>query len=208
MQEITSLSFGQWLRQRRKALDLTQEELAERISCSSAFIRKIEAGQRGVSKQVAEAMADVLGVTPDERPAFLSFARGVGVGTVTDTQQFGVGLQHPTYVSTLTAPTNLPAQLTPLIGREADVTQVHGLLRREEVRLLTLTGPPGIGKTSLAIEVAGRLLDAFPDGRFFVTLAPINDPDRVGGCQGAWRHVVYSLGADGSGTCEPGDGRL
>ena len=181
MQEITSRSFSQWLRERRKALDLTQEELAERISCSSALIRKIEADQRGVSKQVAEALADLLGVTPDERPAFLSFARGVGVGAEAgaDTQQFGVGPQRPIDVSAPPTPTNLPAQLTPLIGREAEAAQVHDLLLREGVRLLTLTGPPGIGKTRLASEVAGRLLDGFDDGVFFVALAPINDPDLV-----------------------------
>ena len=68
-------TFGRWLRQRRKSLDLTQAELARRVACSTAAIRKIEAGQRRPSKQIAERLAQLLGVPPGERPAFVSFAR-------------------------------------------------------------------------------------------------------------------------------------
>ena len=74
---------------------------------------------------------------------------------------------------------NLPAKLTPFIGREEEVAAVCALLRRPEVRLVTLTGMGGVGKTSLALEVAGTLLQAFPDGIFFVSLAPITDPGLV-----------------------------
>src|SRR5712692_5171255 len=77
------------------------------------------------------------------------------------------------------APTNLPAQLTTFIGREAEVAAVCTLLRRPDVRLLTLTGTGGVGKTRLALEVTGNLLHDFPEGIFFVSLAPISDPDHV-----------------------------
>jgi non-specific serine/threonine protein kinase len=75
--------------------------------------------------------------------------------------------------------TNLPLQPTPFIGREREVTALVHRLRDPAVRLLTLTGPGGTGKTRLAVQVAAELLDAFPDGVFFVDLAPIRDPNLV-----------------------------
>jgi predicted ATPase/class 3 adenylate cyclase len=74
---------------------------------------------------------------------------------------------------------NLPAQPTPLVGRERELGEVLDLLRGEGVRLLTLTGPGGIGKTRLGLQIAAELLDEFEDGVFFVALAPITDPALV-----------------------------
>jgi predicted ATPase/class 3 adenylate cyclase/Tfp pilus assembly protein PilF len=76
-------------------------------------------------------------------------------------------------------PSNLPAQLTSLIGRERERAAARALLSREGVRLVTLTGPGGTGKTRLALQVAAELADAFPDGVHFITLAPIRDPALV-----------------------------
>ena len=73
-------------------------------------------------------------------------------------------------------PHNLPAQVTPLIGREHDVANACALLHRAEVRLVTLTGAGGIGKTRLGIEIAHCQLGTFADGVCFVPLAPISDP--------------------------------
>jgi transcriptional regulator with XRE-family HTH domain len=69
-------SFGLWLRRRRKALDLTQEALAERVGCSVATIRKIETDARRPSRQIAEILAEALTIASGERPAFLKAARG------------------------------------------------------------------------------------------------------------------------------------
>jgi predicted ATPase len=76
-------------------------------------------------------------------------------------------------------PNNLPAQPTHLIGREEQVARVREALQRGETRLATLTGPGGTGKTRLALQVAAELLNDFPDGLFFVNLAPLREPELV-----------------------------
>src|SRR5215207_8382269 len=72
---------------------------------------------------------------------------------------------------------NLPLQHTPLIGREKEVAEVRDLLRGDETRLLTLTGPGGTGKTRLALQAAADLLDDFPDGTFFAPLATLTEAE-------------------------------
>ena len=78
-----------------------------------------------------------------------------------------------------TRPTNLPLQPTPLVGREREIREVAALLLRREARIVTLTGAGGTGKTRLAAQVAAELLDAFPDGVFFVSLAPLVNSELV-----------------------------
>jgi predicted ATPase/class 3 adenylate cyclase len=76
-------------------------------------------------------------------------------------------------------PTNLPAQLTSFVGRQREVAAIRALLGRPEVRLLTLSGPGGTGKSRLAVQVAAELAGTFPDGVCFVALAPVSDPELV-----------------------------
>ncbi|MFI5363357.1 MAG: ATP-binding protein [Elusimicrobiota bacterium] len=76
-------------------------------------------------------------------------------------------------------PNNLPAQATSLVGREAELAQVRALLRRDGVRLVTLSGPGGTGKTRLALQAVAEMADEFAHGVWFVPLAPIRDPELV-----------------------------
>jgi predicted ATPase/class 3 adenylate cyclase len=78
-----------------------------------------------------------------------------------------------------TRPNNLPLQPTPFLGREDQVARVVGFLGDEGSRLLTITGPGGVGKTRLALQVAAELLERFPDGAWFVDLSTLNDPSLV-----------------------------
>lgn len=74
---------------------------------------------------------------------------------------------------------HLPAQVTPLVGREREVENASALMRRADVRLLTLTGPGGVGKTRLSLQIAHEVVGDFPDGVYFVPLAPITDSGLV-----------------------------
>jgi predicted ATPase/class 3 adenylate cyclase/Tfp pilus assembly protein PilF len=91
-------------------------------------------------------------------------------------------------------PNNLPVQTTPLVGRDEEVSAVRARLLRSEVRLLTLTGVGGIGKTRLALQAAAEMLYDFPEGVFFVNLAPLVDPGLV------VPTVAYTLGLREAGA--------
>ncbi len=91
----------------------------------------------------------------------------------------GLPADFPPLKSLNNRPNNLPIQLTQLIGREQEMATALNFLQREHVRLLTLTGPGGTGKTRLGLQVAAELSEAFSDGIYFVNLAPISDPELV-----------------------------
>jgi predicted ATPase/class 3 adenylate cyclase len=91
----------------------------------------------------------------------------------------GLDREFPPLSTLDNRPTNLPPQPTALIGRERELADVVDLLRRPDLRVLTLTGPGGAGKTRLALQAAADLLDDFSDGAFFVSLAGIADSSLV-----------------------------
>src|SRR5260370_10400032 len=88
-------------------------------------------------------------------------------------------LPHSAAVSGQVSIQKFPLHLAPLVGREREVAEICALLERTEVRLLSLIGVGGVGKTRLGLEVAGALWDVFADGVCFVPLAPLSDPERV-----------------------------
>lgn len=158
------VSFGDWLRARRRALDLTQDELARRVGCAVITIRKIETDERRPSREMAHRLADVLHLTTDERAGFVKAAR----------EELRVErLAVDTRPQPLAGSRGPPAPTTSLIGRERELDAVRRLLFASKARLVTLTGAGGTGKTRLALEIAREAPDAFPDGMFFVSLAPL-----------------------------------
>jgi len=89
----------------------------------------------------------------------------------------GLPAQFPPLRSLDSHPNNIPVQLTPLLGRQGETQQARELLLRDDVRLLTLTGPGGTGKTRLALQTAAELSAAFEDGVYFVALAAVREPE-------------------------------
>jgi predicted ATPase/class 3 adenylate cyclase len=87
--------------------------------------------------------------------------------------------EFPPLKSLENRPNNLARQPTPFLGREREINDIVGLMQKEDVQLLTLVGPGGTGKTRLALQAAAELLDDFPDGVYFVPLAPLSDPGLV-----------------------------
>jgi len=168
-------AFGRRLKQLRQEQGLTQELLAERVGCATQTIRKIESGTRRPSFQMAARLAQVLGIAADERADFVSLAR-VASGSAEPEPSAPTAEPEPTGTA---PPAGLPTPLTRLIAREQDVAAAQYLLRDAGVRLLTLVGPGGTGKTRLALEVAASLADHYAAGVVFVNLTPIRDPGLV-----------------------------
>jgi predicted ATPase/transcriptional regulator with XRE-family HTH domain len=168
MEDDPAASFAALLRRHRIATGLSQEALAERAGLSARAISDLERGaRRAPYRETVRLLADALDLMPADRMALeaaVDRGRGPLAGAATG--------RDPV------APM-LPAAVTPLIGRDQEVASLLAQLRGSDARLFTLTGPPGIGKTRLALAVASALVDDRPERVVFVGLAPISDPRLV-----------------------------
>ena len=168
----TSIAFDALLRRARRAAGLTQEQLAERAGLSARVISDIERGViRAPRQDTLELLAGALGLDDTAKVRWKQARRRQAMRAPRDALR-------PSAQSLHERP-NLPKPLTPLIGRQHETEQAIALLRQPEIRLLTLTGPGGTGKTRLALEVARAAHTETPPDVVFVNLAPIAEPANV-----------------------------
>ncbi len=161
-----TMSFADLLRHLRTAAALSQEALAERAGVSPRGISDLERGvRRAPHLTTVRLLADALELSPSDRQALLAAARPGRLPQTPDAAPGSSAL--------------LPMPLTSLIGREPELAELTVLLGQDTVRLVTVTGPGGTGKTRLALEVAAHLRGEFSDGVVFVDLAPMRAPDLV-----------------------------
>jgi predicted ATPase/transcriptional regulator with XRE-family HTH domain len=174
----TEPSFGAWVRRRRRSLDLLQKELASRVGCSVTALQKIERDERRPSRQLAERLAEALDVPANQRATFLQVARGERMTERLTLLPEVVAPPAAAQRSPEPAHRELVLPATPLIGREAELANLALLLSDPQCRLLTLTGPGGIGKTRLALAAAQQQ-ETFAQSVAFVALAPLVGRDQV-----------------------------
>jgi predicted ATPase/DNA-binding XRE family transcriptional regulator len=153
---VTDETLGVALKKLRTAAGMTQEELAERAGISARTVSDVERGMRTfVHGDTARRLAAALGMNEQDRVRFDALARGA--------------------VGNAQSPGDLPVPPTRLLGRSGELASVIARVRDAQVRLLTLTGPGGIGKTRLALEAAAQARTLFGGGVFFVSLGELRD---------------------------------
>lgn len=157
-------SFGIWVRRLRRSADLTQTQLAGMVNCAPITVRKIEGDLRSPSPQMAERLADALCVSGPDRALFVAMAAGRGAASI----------PHPRVTG---LPGVLPAPVTTFIGREVELAEV--IERSSESRVITLTGPAGVGKSRLALEAGHKLRPRFRHGAYLVPLVEVQRADHV-----------------------------
>jgi len=156
------ISFGVWLRKQRRALDLSRQAFADQVGCAEVTLRRIEAATLKPSKELASVLLQKLGIPESERSQWIAFARGLS------------GFPLSSAAPSNKPITNFPIPLTTFIGRQREQEEVNQLISKN--RLVTLTGTGGVGKTRLAIQVVVGVRSHFPDGVWFLDLAPLINP--------------------------------
>ncbi|MDQ3694862.1 MAG: tetratricopeptide repeat protein [Chloroflexota bacterium] len=165
----TVAAFGLLIKRIRLARGWTQEELAERARVSTRLISDLERGSiHRPRRDTVQLLADGLGLAGADRESFVTLAQGRTAADALGSSRQGAG-----------GPSLLPIPPTRLIGRAGEIEAATALLMQTTTQLLTLTGPGGVGKTRLALELGSRVRAGFPDGVFFVDLSLVDAPALV-----------------------------
>ena len=176
-------TFGELLRYLRKRAELSQRELALHVGYHYSYMSRIENNEH--IPDPATLMARFvpalrlekdpawtgrlleLGTPVEKRPAAPTGSRPASVEVTSKARSTGRDL----------LPASFPVSLTPLLGRDQEMTALLGLLSRSDMRLITLIGPPGVGKTRLAVQAATEAASMFAHGLKFIDLAPVTEPN-------------------------------
>jgi non-specific serine/threonine protein kinase len=134
----------------------------------------LETEERRPSEQIVSRLAGIFEISHADWTTFLQFARG-NLKSIHGKKNIDAPWNRPAS----SAPTNLPASSTALVGREREIARILDYLKKPEIRLITLIGPPGIGKTRLSLECSRVSVQEFKDGVFFVPLAPLDDASLI-----------------------------
>ena len=174
-------SFGVLLRGYRATAGLTQEQLAARAGVSSDTIAALEHGRRRTPRSATvDLLASALQLSDAERASFHAAARPLSAITVADVAVDARHLDERTDETPRPHIRWISVHPTPLVDRSYEMETILRMLREDGVRLLTLVGPAGVGKTRLALAAAHRIEtdggDRFPDGVTLVDLTPVRDP--------------------------------
>lgn len=166
-------TFGELLKYLRQRAGLTQRELSIAVGYTESHISRLEHDQRAPDAAVLAArFVPALGLTV-EREWVARLLELAG-----SPRALPAAVEPPP-APALPPPNNLPASLTSFIGRERELAEIQARLADPASRLLTLTGAGGSGKTRLALRAAGDSFAAFPDGVWFVDLAPVTGPENL-----------------------------
>ncbi len=189
MPPMDAPDFAGLLRRYRRRRGFTQEELAERAGISAASVSLLERGlTHAPQKATVQMLSTALALSPEEAVHFVKMARGPRPSDARESVEDSFSLAG------VAGDGHLPVPLTALIGREADEAALLDMLGRETTRLLTLTGPAGVGKTRLALQLATTMRRAGSQDVVFVDLIPVQESERV------LAAIAQALGVRDSGS--------